>query len=880
MDKHLELMRGLSQPKLWYLHGMSGGHHIRAVGPNAAQDAQSETESGAAAPDEIAASDGELDLSDYTEEYADEAAFEDDAYVTASRFGWVAPALAFSVVAVWTGLYVWAMQDQLLNAASAQPAQWTRWIIDWSVPVLLVCVVWLLTMRHSRAEAKRFAETAALLSQESRELEDRLTVVNRELSLAREFLGAQSRELESLGRIASEKLSTHAAELQSLIKTNGAQVDAIGSASETALGNMNRLRDDLPVVANSARDVSNQVGAAGRTAQEQLDKLVTGFERLNQFGKASENQVTALDNRVGEILSSFGAQIAAVEETVGKRLEAVKTMAADYRTEVQAAEEQAIAAIGKRITTLESETEAVSIKLRDAETGALNQLLASKKRFEEEVGKTVESLDRLDAHALAASQKRIHELNQEAIRFDERLGIRDRKFLEEMTRRQEEFETREAQASEVLAQRLADLDDALAERRVAQTQETEKLVAHSAAIGEQLEKLSTLIGSIDQQGETTRTNLTAGLSDLDKQLTDKRAALSETEAQLAELTESGIRLLEIIQSGAKHSREELPEAIETALGSLGSVEERADKLSSIMFSTRENAEGLAEYLITTQGKISDTESQVADLQAKLTEQSEEALSRLQGLRGGFTRLSLESSEFAEGTQDTLRLALNTLESATKSAFAALEDGAREKVGTLAQTISKEAAQEIERALRNDTAETVGKLEQAASHAAGVGREATAQLRDQLAKVNELTVNLEQRVSRARELAEEQVGNDFARRMALITDSLNSNAIDIASSLSSEVTDTQWDAYLKGDRGIFTRRAVRLVNSGEAKEIAELYQRDDAFKANVSRYIHDFEAMLRSMLSTRDGNALGVTILGSDMGKLYVVLAQAIERFRQ
>ncbi len=116
-------------------------------------------------------------------------------------------------------------------------------------------------------------------------------------------------------------------------------------------------------------------------------------------------------------------------------------------------------------------------------------------------------------------------------------------------------------------------------------------------------------------------------------------------------------------------------------------------------------------------------------------------------------------------------------------------------------------------------------------------------------------------------------------MALITDSLNSNAIDIAAALSDDVTDTAWDAYLKGDRGIFTRRAVRLLSNGEAKEIAELYQRDDDFKANVSRYIHDFEAMLRSMLSTRDGNALGVTILGSDMGKLYVVLAQAIERFR-
>jgi len=38
-------------------------------------------------------------------------------------------------------------------------------------------------------------------------------------------------------------------------------------------------------------------------------------------------------------------------------------------------------------------------------------------------------------------------------------------------------------------------------------------------------------------------------------------------------------------------------------------------------------------------------------------------------------------------------------------------------------------------------------------------------------------------------------------------------------------------------------------------------------------------MLRQLLSTRDGHALGVTLLSSDMGKLYVVLAQAIERLR-
>jgi hypothetical protein len=77
-----------------------------------------------------------------------------------------------------------------------------------------------------------------------------------------------------------------------------------------------------------------------------------------------------------------------------------------------------------------------------------------------------------------------------------------------------------------------------------------------------------------------------------------------------------------------------------------------------------------------------------------------------------------------------------------------------------------------------------------------------------------------------------------------------------------------------------RPAVRLLRRDEAGRIAQIYDGDVEFREHVNRYIHDFEAMLRIILSARDGNALGVAILSSDMGKLYVALAQAIERLRQ
>jgi len=73
--------------------------------------------------------------------------------------------------------------------------------------------------------------------------------------------------------------------------------------------------------------------------------------------------------------------------------------------------------------------------------------------------------------------------------------------------------------------------------------------------------------------------------------------------------------------------------------------------------------------------------------------------------------------------------------------------------------------------------------------------------------------------------------------------------------------------------------VRLLDSTESREIARHYEDEAEFREQVNRYIHDFEAMLRRVLADRDGSPLGVTILSSDMGKLYVALAQAIERLR-
>ena len=157
--------------------------------------------------------------------------------------------------------------------------------------------------------------------------------------------------------------------------------------------------------------------------------------------------------------------------------------------------------------------------------------------------------------------------------------------------------------------------------------------------------------------------------------------------------------------------------------------------------------------------------------------------------------------------------------------------------------------------------------------------ATSRLSDQVQAIADHTAIVETRMEDARTEREEADRDTFARRVSLLIESLNSASIDVAAMLAPDISDSAWAAYLKGDRGVFTRRAVRVLEAGEAREIVRLYDDDTTFRDHVNRYIHDFESMLRAVLAQRDGSPLGVTLLSSDMGKLYVALAQAIERLQ-
>ena len=927
---------------------MTNGRHIRAIG-----DGTAETGSG-----EI------VEAVEHNEDDATEKAISpwNEAYEEPITLRPIWPVL-FGCLAIlamlgWTTFYAWANRAAI--QAGASPGQWIGWITQWAVPILLVAVAWLIAMRSSAREAARFGDAARVLSQESALLETRLVAVNRELSLAREFLAAQSRELDYLGRSATERISEHAGKLQALVADNGAQVDAIAGVSITALENMAQLRENLPVIANSARDVSNQIGGAGRSAKAQLGELVAGFERLNEFGEASERQVVTLRERIDtafEEMSAFvesmdannaaraavlrdehAAALARTErseiefhETMRQRGEALHAELVAAHDARQLEEAASLAAMRGRIASFTHEAHDAAAALRASERVALEawegQIVALRERLE----MALAEVSALDQNALDKAREKFAALTAEAEAVDDRLSIRDRGFAERVAQRQADFDEAESAAFARLAERAGALDSELAARHEAQAVYARTIGEHSEVLATRIAEIETHIISVAERSADAERALAGSSEHFANAVSTSSTQLGEAEDTIARLTDSSVRLLELIQAAASHSRSELPAAIENFESQLGDARESSAQIRTVLEDARRLGDDLNASLVDMQGAGETAIGNLDAFRSRLTGTAEEQTAALAALREQLSAAGKENRALAEGVARDLDTAISRLGDAGRSSLAdlergqsealdtlrermaaagaeqaahadsvigsfedaiaqltatsqemlaGLEDNQGERVASLAAKIGEESARAIDHAIESRTDNAVAKLDDATARSTDASREAIGNLRDQLARVHELTGNLETRAARAREQVEEQVDNDFSRRMALITESLNSHSIDIAKALSTEITDTAWASYLKGDRGVFTRRAVRLVDNGDAREISQLYEEDHEFREHVSRYIHDFEAMLRTMLSTRDGHALGVTLLSSDMGKLYVVLAQAIHRLRQ
>ncbi len=430
-----------------------------------------------------------------------------------------------------------------------------------------------------------------------------------------------------------------------------------------------------------------------------------------------------------------------------------------------------------------------------------------------------------------------------------------------------------------LTQQVEMLRESLSELNTQSATEDARVSGMIDRISSHIEERSGVLSSLDEASADKTAKLAFAVEALVASTNELNANLDQSGASTQALSTKSDHLLSALTNVKSELETALPEA-------LMSAESRISDSFSIIEAATQNALSLGsisddvlvklatiEKLIATQKLASDDLINVSDAQYSLHGERAEALSAslLE------TRAMME--QLTDSANNGLIDALDRVRDSTRDAAEASRQILDGEMANVSERLSEQSRSSLAAAIDDQ----VSTLNQIVQKSFGdnilLSEEATKRISAQLAEIDTMTSNLEVRAQAAREGFAGLDDDSFARRMVTMTESLNSTAIDVAKILSHEVSDTAWAAYLKGDRGVFTRRAVRLLDSGEAKTIATHYGEDPEFCEHVNRYIHDFESMMRVLLSTRDGNAIGVTLLSSDVGKLYVALAQAIERLR-
>lgn len=719
----------------------------------------------------------------------------------ASPLEWIAPLVAIlaGVGATYgmASLAVPAWQEPLSDFARVQL------LAALCIPGGVVALLYLVVMRTSRSEARRFGDTALAMHDAAAQLEARTAALTDRLLAQRAALAEQETSLSVLSDAAAERLAHAAASAARQAEALAGGTQRLSDATSAAERGVAVVLSSLPRAHDEMRGLADRVDAAGLQAGQTAAALDIQLTVLAERGREADR----IASGAAERLAAHISRMEATSEAASSRLEQVTDQ---MSAQVDGVLDRAAAAVDQSRQSIAAQGEAMLAML----------------------GANQAALERAGEDSSALMAQRMALIEDAIIRISARLS--------EEQRRGDALFTR-------LSEGAVGFDRELEVLHAAGTRRTEALAG----------AIHGLHQSMDGMTESMRTGEATA-----------RAVIATSE-----------QLLTALDAAAREIDETMPAALERLDGRIDATRKRiaASKpellgLVTAAESTHDAVEGIAAAVTRQQAALDKGRAALAETLVTATEQAE-TLSR------AVDAAILHARSFtSDAAPDLIETLIRVRDSANKAADHAREaiDGIVPAVHRVLQDATDSA---VERAVEISVRQQVDTLTRAADAAIGAAARAAEHLRAQMSAIESATQAADARIAEAQDAQERADSDGFAHRMALLIDALHSTSIDIAKTFSTEVTDGAWAAYLKGDRGVFTRRAVRLLAPHEAREIHRLYDHDDTFRENVHRYVHDFETMLRQVLSLREGNPLAVTLLSSDAGKLYVALAQAIERLR-
>jgi len=639
---------------------------------------------------------------------------------------------------------------------------------------------------------------------------------------------SEARGLEALLEVLSQRIEDSRSELTGMSK----QLMQLGDETTTKLGGITR---ELDGSSEKLRAHGRALDSAADSARNDIAVLLDDLPRAEQTARAVAEQLRSIGSESADKAALFAQQVS----MLGERTTTADQLVAEATDRITA-----------RLAEIEDAGQLAAGRVRDAETaysGTLDQLLH----------RTSEVLEQI------------------------RSGI----------------DVQGAAVSALVAQASAGIGKAGADA-------AESLAANLDHATSSLEGLSSRVAEQDRASQHMIAEIERGLSVIDQRFTelaangDERAnrfldSLTRARAELDTLAAQATTQDDAIGSLAERtgllrdSIERLATEIRDSVGvAIGEAQGGADRLTEAAAAARPEIGWLRDATVEASDKLKATTDEIvrqrerfAALLESVDNGVEDAQSKLAAFASTLVQVEREAASLSNETGPALIASLMQVKEAAGHAAERARETIEAAIPQAAGKLSDETAQALERVIRQTIEDRLREVETVATRAVESARAASDRLTGQMITLGQTASALEAHIEQTSKEQREKDSEAFAKRVALLIDSMHSAAIDVGKIMEDDFDEKAWNAYLKGNRGVFTSRAVRLMGTSESRAIRSHYESDVEFQRSVNRYVGDFESMLRRVLAERDGGMIAVTLMSSDMGKLYAALAQAVDKLR-
>ena len=587
------------------------------------------------------------------------------------------------------------------------------------------------------------------------------------------------------------------------------------------------------VLGGSARDllaVTPQFTAQSKIIESALRDMMSGS--ADQL-RAAEAVLATMGLRLAAAGSAGDAAIAGMVGMLGK---------------IDDASAQTTAAIAKRAYALDAAV--------DGATARSTALL-------EALGQSVEARAAAVDASIAGSAERLEELGGEGARA---VGQRLDTLLAAATqlgRRFAEHETLATATATTIEQQLAAVEARFAQVHDAGTEMGQSL--RRAAEQQAGFLVRTLVDLQGQSGEILG-ELGARVAAVHGLLDDLGTPVTATQDALTGLDQHTRSVGDSV--GALETR--LVGTLDGTSGGLDDLQVRASALLGEIESLGPAVDAGAAALARAAAGVAVERGHAMALTDDLAARLEDARQALADVAGAGGKAATEVAAQLAGSFEQLRTAADDSAGQMRTALAAV-------VAEAEAALDRAGARTSEAAFGAPIRTQIAALDEAATRAADSAQNAAERTSRQLLALVETVAGIERKIDEAEVRFDVRGRDTLTARSARLIDQLNAAAIDVAPLIGAEVDEARWQAYLGGDRSVFARAVVKVFDRDGSRRIARLYKYDEAFRDEASRYVDRFEMLIRRVVNDPDGDDFAATLLTSDVGKLYVAVAQAVGR---